>query len=71
MIRTLIDGKPYSCTYRQLLSRAAAYVVVHVPGVDLLARGLDFFVSDPLHHYMEVGMLNGIKERAEGRLVAA
>ena len=23
------------------------------------------------HHYMEVGMLEGIKERAEGRLVAA
>lgn len=54
-----------------LLSRAAAFVVVRVPGVDLLTRGLDFFVSDPLHHYMEVGMLKGIKARAEGRLVAA
>jgi hypothetical protein len=53
------------------LSRAAAFVVTHVPGVDLLARGFDVFVSDPLHHYMEVGMLKGIKERAEGRLVAA
>ena len=53
------------------LSRAAAFVVTHVPGVDLLARGFDLFVSDPLHHYMEVGMLKGIKERAEGRLVAA
>jgi hypothetical protein len=48
------------------LSRAAAFVVTHVPGMDLLARVLDLFVSDPLHHYMEVGMLKGIKERAEG-----
>lgn len=30
-------------------------------------RGLDFFVGDPLHHYMETGMLTGIKARAEGR----
>lgn len=50
-----------------LLSRAAAFVVVRVPGVDLLARALDFFISDPLHHYMEVGMLRGIKKRAEGQ----
>ncbi len=49
-----------------LLSRAAAFIVVRVPGVDLLARALDFFVSDPLHHYMEVGMLKGIKARVEG-----
>lgn len=54
-----------------LPSRAAAFVVRRVPGVGLLARGLDLFVSDPLHHYMEVGMLKGIKERAEGRLVSA
>lgn len=27
----------------------------------------DFLVSDPLHHYMEAGMLTGIKARAEGR----
>jgi hypothetical protein len=37
-----------------------------VPGMDLLARGFDFFVSDPLHHYMDAGMLRGIKRRAEG-----
>jgi hypothetical protein len=37
-----------------------------VPGTDLLARGFDLFVSDPLHHYMEAGMLKGIKKRAEG-----
>lgn len=48
------------------LSRAAAFIAAHVPGVDLLARALDFFVSDPLHHYMEAGMLKGIKSRAEG-----
>lgn len=63
-VRNIAPGAPP-------LSRAAAFVVERVPGVDLLARGLDFFVSDPLHHYMEVGMLKGIKERAEGRLVAA
>ena len=37
-----------------------------VPGLDLLARGIDLFVADPLHHYMEAGMLKGIKRRAEG-----
>jgi hypothetical protein len=41
--------------------------VVRVPGVDLAARALDFFVADPLHHYMETGMLTGIKARAEGK----
>ena len=50
-----------------LLSRAAAFVVERVPGIDLLARTLDFFLGDPLHHYMEVGMLSGIKQRAEGQ----
>jgi hypothetical protein len=30
-------------------------------------RALDFFVADPLHHYMETGMLTGIKARAEGK----
>jgi hypothetical protein len=39
--------------------------VLKVPGVDLLARALDFLVADPLHHYMETGMLEGIKSRAE------
>jgi hypothetical protein len=36
--------------------------------VDLALRGFDFFVSDPLHHYMETGMLTGIKARAEGNV---
>jgi hypothetical protein len=35
--------------------------------VDLALRGFDFFVSDLLHHYMETGMLAGIKARAEGK----
>jgi hypothetical protein len=48
-----------------ILSRAGAFIVTRVPGIDLVARALDFFVSDPLHHYMEVGMLKGIKARAE------
>jgi hypothetical protein len=33
----------------------------------LLARAVDFFIGDPLHHYMEVGVLRGTKERAEGK----
>jgi hypothetical protein len=45
--------------------RLIASAVRHVPGADLLARGFDFFLSDPLHHYMELGMLRGIKARAE------
>jgi hypothetical protein len=47
------------------LPRMIATVVRHVPGIDLLARGFDFFVADPLHHYMDTGMLKGIKRRAE------
>jgi hypothetical protein len=39
---------------------------VHVLGVDLALR-VRLLVSDPLHHYMEAGMLTGIKARAEGR----
>jgi hypothetical protein len=44
--------------------------MAHIPGAGLVARGIDFFFADPLHHYMESGMLKGIKVRAEGRLVA-
>lgn len=51
-------------------SRALQFAITHIPGARLVARGLDFFFADPLHHYMEVGMLEGIKARAEGRLVA-
>jgi hypothetical protein len=54
-----------------LPSRALHFAMAHIPGAELGARGLDFFFADPLHHYMEVGMLKGIKERAEGRLAAA
>lgn len=46
--------------------RLVGFVVRTVPGMDLLARGFDLFVADPLHHYMEAGMLKGIKKRAEG-----
>lgn len=48
-----------------LAMRAIAYAVVRIPGLLLLARAIDFFIGDPLHHYMEVGMLRGIKDRAE------
>jgi hypothetical protein len=54
-----------------LPSRALHFALTRIPGAELLSRGIDFFFSDPLHHYMESGMLKGIKERAEGRLVAA
>ncbi|MGB8385922.1 MAG: hypothetical protein WCG47_32570 [Dermatophilaceae bacterium] len=47
------------------LPRLIRLTVLRVPGVDLLIRTLDFFVADPLHHYMETGMLTGIKARAE------
>lgn len=49
------------------VTRAISYAARHVPGAMLLARGIDFFIGDPLHHYMEVGLLRGTKERAEGR----
>jgi hypothetical protein len=49
------------------VSKALAFAVRHVPGGMLLARGVDFFIGDPLHHYMEVGLLRGTRERAEGR----
>jgi hypothetical protein len=49
------------------LPRLLRLAVLRVPGVDLALRGFDFFVSDPLHHYMETGMLTGIKARAEGK----
>ena len=48
------------------LPRLLRFAVLRVPGADLAVRGFDFFVSDPLHHYMETGMLTGIKARAEG-----
>jgi len=48
------------------VTKAVAFAVQHVPGATLLARAVDFFVGDPLHHYMELGVLRGIKQRAEG-----
>ena len=50
--------------------RLVGFVVRHLPGADLLARGFDLFVADPLHHYMDTGMLKGIKDRAEGAVPA-
>lgn len=50
-----------------MVTKALAFTVRHVPGGMLLARGVDFFIADPLHHYMEVGVLRGTKERAEGK----
>jgi hypothetical protein len=47
--------------------RLIRFAVLRVPGADLTLRALDFFVADPLHHYMETGMLTGIKTRAEGK----
>lgn len=49
------------------LTKAIAFALHHVPGAMLLARGIDLLIGDPLHHYMEVGMLRGIKQRAEGK----
>lgn len=48
-------------------TKAIAFAVRHVPGAMLLARDVDVFVGDPLHHYMEIGVLRGIKQRAEGQ----
>jgi hypothetical protein len=52
-------------------TKAIAYAIQHLPGAMLLARGIDFLIADPLHHYMEVGMLRGTKQRAEGNFRAA
>lgn len=48
------------------LTKAVVFALHHVPGAMLLARGIDYFIADPLHHYMEVGVLRGVKQRAEG-----
>jgi hypothetical protein len=50
------------------VSRIIRFVLLRVPGVDLAIRAVDFFAADPLHHYMETGMLTGIKARAEQEL---
>jgi hypothetical protein len=54
-----------------LPGRLLHLALVRIPGAELTARAIDFFIGDPLHHYMETGMLRGIKQRAEGKLVAA
>ncbi|MGX5716363.1 hypothetical protein [Arthrobacter sp. MAHUQ-56] len=46
-------------------TRALAFTLQNVPGAMLLARAVDLFIGDPLHHYMEVGVLRGVKQRAE------
>jgi hypothetical protein len=53
-----------------LPSRLIHLAMTRIPGAGVIARGIDFFIGDPLHHYMEAGMLRGIKERAEGALPA-
>ena len=53
------------------LGRVLHLAMVHVPGAELTARAIDFFIGDPLHNYMESGMLRGIKQRAEANLAAA
>lgn len=52
------------------LPRLIRAVVRHVPGAVLLARGLDLFVGDPLHHLMDTGLLEGVKHRAEAAATA-
>ncbi|MFB0838940.1 MULTISPECIES: hypothetical protein [unclassified Arthrobacter] len=47
------------------VTRALAFALEKVPGAMLLARAVDLFIGDPLHHYMEVGVLRGVKQRAE------
>ena len=47
------------------MPRLIRLVVLRLPGADLVLRAVDFFIGDPLHHYMETGMLTGIKARAE------
>ena len=49
------------------VTKAISFAFRHVPGGMLLLRGIDFFIGDPLHHYMEVGLLRGT--RARGREV--
>lgn len=48
-------------------TKAIGFAARHVPGAMLLARAVDVFIGDPLHHCMEVGVLRGTKERAEGK----
>ena len=49
------------------LPRLIRFAVLRIPGVDLIIRGHDFFVGGPLHHYMETGLLQGMKARVEGK----
>jgi hypothetical protein len=53
------------------LPRLIRSAILHLPGAGLALRGFDIFVSDPLHHYVETGMLNGIKARAEEKYAHA
>ena len=47
------------------VTRALAFTLRNVPGAMMLARAVDLFIGDPLHHCMEVGVLRGVKQRAE------
>jgi hypothetical protein len=53
------------------LPRLIASVARHLPSAGLLARGFDVVVADPLHHYMDTGLLKGVKKRAEGAVAHA
>jgi hypothetical protein len=48
------------------LPRLISFAVEHLPGADALARGFDFLVSDPPHHYMETGVLKGHQGASRG-----
>ncbi|HTG48579.1 MAG TPA: hypothetical protein VK646_13080 [Actinomycetota bacterium] len=54
-----------------LPSRMLGVILVRVPGAELVARAIDLFIGDPLHHYMESEMLRGVKERTESTATAA
>jgi hypothetical protein len=58
-IRALAADAPW-------LPRTLAAAITRIPGLIPLVRAFDLLVSDPLHHYMETGMLKGIKTRVEG-----
>jgi hypothetical protein len=52
-------------------ARMLHFAMIRIPGLELIARTIDFFIGDPLHHYLDSEMLRGIKQRAEGKLLAA
>lgn len=66
VLQDLGDGRT------RLIVRSRGYgwiraVFLRVPVLRQLGALIDYVVGEPLHHYMETGMLLGIAERAEGR----